>query len=329
MIQIVDNLIQQIQDKRKQNLESKINQYPRTKLIASDIVDCDRYLTYSVLNWQDRPKHDADLQGLFDAGNQEEKNIIRELIDLGFNVIHAQTPFEIKDNKGNIMCSGKIDGKIEIEHGTPAIPFEIKNIHPMIFNGLNSADDFNKKTFYKKYLKQIQLYLFGNNIEAGFFIISNGRGQWKLFPVVLDYGFCEQILQRIERTWKHIQAKTYPDKVDYNEQLCDRCAFNHICLPEKINNGANIINNEELEINLDRHQELKPLVEEFEDLDDTIKSTFKGVSDSIIGTKYRIISSCSKGTRIDTKALPEDIKKQYSIPTEKWTTKIIKLGEKL
>ena len=319
---MVTNIINKIIEQREKHLQYKIQRYPRKNFIASDVVDCDRYMFYSVNNWQDRPTQDTSLQALFDAGNQEERNIIRELIDMGFNVVQQQTPFEIRNNSGDIICTGKIDLKI-VDEGI-AYPAEIKMMHDNLFNQIKTAEDLNKKPYQRKYLKQIQLYMYGNNIEEGFFIISNGRGQWKLLPVTLDYGLCESILQRLERTYTSLKSKTIPDKIEYNNQLCDKCPFIHLCMPSVQNEGSMIINNEELESSIDRREELKAFKDEYEELDETIKKTFVNIPEAFIG-KYRIVGKMSSRFGVDLKALPEDIKTQYKTTTEYWTTKIIKL----
>lgn len=319
----VQELIADIYEKRTANLSSKIQRYPRKNLIASDISDCDRYLYYSVENWQDRPLQDVSLQGLFDAGNQEERNIIRDLIDLGYNVMQQQTPFEIKDIEGNKICSGKVDGKIYFKK--VVYPFEIKLMNDNVFNTIKSVEDLQKKPYHRKYLRQLQLYLYGHNHEQGFFIISNGRGQWKLLPMALDYGLCETILQRVERVAKALKAKVIPEKIDYNNQLCDTCAFMHICLQDKLNTESKFIDNPELEDTLDRREFLKPLAKEYEELDDTIKSTFKGVPEAFVGKNYQIISKEQNRSSVDSKAMPEDLRKQYTVQTKVWITKILKI----
>jgi hypothetical protein len=319
----IDKLIETIEIKRKQNLEAKIQRYPRKNLIASDIQDCDRYLYYSVVNWQDKPIHDASLQALFDSGNQIERNVMRDLIDLGFNVIQSQMPFEIKDNLGNKICTGKVDGKIVFEG--VVYPFEIKSMDGNLFNGIKSIEDLNKKPYQRKYLKQLMLYLFGHNHENGFFIIDNCRGQWKLLPMALDYGLCEAILQRLERSHKAILANKEPECIEYNSQLCDKCSFAHICLQDNIKDPANFIDNVELETSLERREELKPLAKEYEELDEVVKNTFRGVPEAFVGKSWRITSMKYNKTSIDKDALPADIAKQYTKITECWKTKVTKI----
>ena len=180
---------------------------------------------------------------------------------MGLEFVETQSPFEIKNVAGEVIASGKIDGKI-LWNGK-AVPVEIKSMNENSFNTINSLDDFRKKPLYRKYLRQMQLYLYGNNQEAGMFIISNFRTE-KIIIVTLDYGECEYILSRLERLWEMKKKGVYPDP-EYRPELCDRCPFSCICLTDVTNKPADFINNEALEEKLHRHEELKALKKEYEE----------------------------------------------------------------
>ena len=322
-IEITNKLIDEIIARRKKYLMSQIKRTPVNNFRASDIGDCDRQMVYGVLNWRDKTLHDEGLQAIFEAGNREEQAVKQRLgYQLGLEFIEQQTPFEIKHRSGDIICLGHIDGKIL--YNDYAIPVEIKSMNENIFNSIRSIDDFNKKPIHRKYLRQMQLYLYGNNMESGIFILSNFR-QEKLIPVVLDYGECENILSRIEKNWQYVQNKNYPEKIDYSESVCGRCGFAHICLPDVENKGAQFIDNIELEEKLNRREELKELKSEYEIIDEEIKETFKNISEAFIGKNWRIIGNERKTNRINTKLLPDDLKKKYSEEQISWVVKILKL----
>jgi hypothetical protein len=63
-------------------------------------------MTYAVLNWDERPLHDEDLQARFDVGNLWEREIIRELEGLGFKFMLSQLPVQIKKPGGCDHCHG-------------------------------------------------------------------------------------------------------------------------------------------------------------------------------------------------------------------------------
>lgn len=322
-LQTAEKLIDNIILKRKEYLASKIKAFPANNFRASDIHECDRYMVYSVLDWDKKNLHDEGLQAIFDAGVREEEAVKARLgYELGFKFIEQQRPFEIKNRQGEVICRGHIDGKILYDG--EAIPVEIKSMNGNIFNSIRSLDDFQKKPLYRKYLRQMQLYLFGNNEEAGIFILSDFR-QEKLLSVVLDYGECEYILQRLERCWEHVKKKEYPDRIDYSKGLCSKCAYKHICLPEVKNEGVKIIENMELENTLERRDELKKYIDEYKEIDETVKETFREIPEAYIGIKWHIIGKEHIVNGIDIKALPDEIKKQYPKVTKKWITEIERL----
>lgn len=318
-----EKLIEEMVTKRKEYLHREIKAYPANNFRASDIGECDKAMVHSVLDWDKKALHDEGLQAIFDAGNREEENVKSRLgYDLGFQFVEQQRPFEIKNRAGEVICRGHIDGKV-LFNGE-AIPIEIKSMNENIFNGIKSLDDFHKKPLHRKYLRQMQMYLFGNNEEAGIFILSNFRSE-KLIPVVIDFGECENILQRLERNWEFVKKKQYPKPMDYNEQICGRCAFKHLCLIEVKNDGAQFIDNPELEERLARRLELEPLAEEYDAIDKEVKGTFKGIPSAFVGKSWQVIGKEQIVNGVDTKAMPDEIKKQYPKVTKKWITEIVKI----
>lgn len=319
-------LIQEMIEKRKATLSAKINRYPRERFIASDIGDCDRAMVHAILDWEKRPAHDEGLQAIFDAGNREEESVKARMAADGWQIIQQQTPFEIKNRKGEVMCRGKIDGKILYDRA--GIPCEVKSMDPNIFRTITSLEDFKKKPHLRKYIRQMQLYLFGNNAEAGLFILSDFRRE-KYIPVALDLGECEHILQRMERNWEHVKAKTYPERMEYDNTICGKCPFLHVCLPDVKNTGAKFIDNEQLLTTLNRIEELKPLSKEYEVLDKEVKAAFRNIPDAVINLTWRIMGKETKGrATLDKTLIPADVLEKATKTEPGWKTDIIKLEEK-
>ena len=321
---MITELIDKIVAARKNKLESQRAVYPRNTFIASDIVGCDRYMVYSVLNWQDRQALDGAVLARLEEGRRHEKQIIAELLELGFEVIEGQKPFEIKNRSGEIICRGKIDGILR--DGKNKYPFEIKTMNPNVFNSVSSLDDFNKKEYLRKYIRQIQLYLYGNNLDEGMFILDNLAGQQKILPVSLDYGECEKILQQLERCWELVKQKKYPDPISYDENICGNCPFATTCLRDiPAENRLDFSTDEDLPTLLARYDELKPLAKEFEEVDDAIKSKFAIVDktkDILVGDNWRISIKIGKRKSYE---VPDEIKQQYMTEKETKLVKIIKL----
>lgn len=318
-LQDASSLADYIVDKRLSVLNGKISRYPKRAFTCSDIHECDCYMLHSVLDWDKRELHDAGLQAIFDAGNKEEENVKNRIgYELGLEFVETQSPFEIKNRAGEVIASGKIDGKI-LWKGK-AVPVEIKSMNENSFNMINSLDDFKKKPLYRKYLRQMQLYLYGNSQEAGLFIISNFRTE-KIILVTLDYGECEYILARLERLWEMKKKGSFPTP-EYKPELCDRCPFSSLCLTDVNNKPADFINNEALEEKLTRREQLLPAVSEYKDLDEEIKATFKQIPHAFVGQNFEITGKEQILKSVDTKAMPDDLKAPYMKETSCWICKI-------
>lgn len=303
----LNELIEDITKKRKLQLQKGNQRIIPRNFFASNIPDCKRQMVYSILDWDKKDTPDDGLLSLFEAGKKEENNIIKMLLDLGFEVINQQNPITIKNRAGEIICSGRIDGKI-VYNGLK-IPYEIKSMNDYSFQQLNTIEDFEKNPLHRKYIKQLQLYLIGNEIEVGMFIISNFR-QIKLIPVYLDYGLCEQITQQLESAWEFVKQKKYPDPITYNPKICDWCPWEFLCTKQVTNKPAEFINNKELEELLERRFELEQSAKEYKELDERIKAPFKknGILNAIIGTKFEIIGRKQARTTYNTALLTDEEK---------------------
>lgn len=287
----VQDLCTEIEQRRQQALERKANPYPRNQPVASDLGPCDRELVYQIVNWADRPPFTPYIMARLERGSEIESIIIRELSALGIHVRVERTPFEIKGRNGQLILRGRVDGFIEWEKKD--YPFEAKSMNPNVFQGVNGISDL--KGFFAKWPRQVQAYLYGNNMEEGFMLIDDCMGHWKLLPVSLDYQEIEKILQRCERTM-HIQehiGKNPAHKEEFlppyhtDPSVCIRCwAFGRVCFPPMKHEGMTELTPEqqdELIPILDRRSELEELKTEWGRLDKEAKSMLKGHKQLIVG----------------------------------------------
>ena len=320
----VKESINKIVDARKQDLQQDIKRYPANNFRASDIPDCDRYLCYSILDWQKKELFNEHTIARLRKGNEEEKHVKAELMKLGFEITLSQSPIEIKNRLGEVICRGHIDGKINIDGNI--YPLEIKSSNPNIFNQINSYDDLDKKVWLRKYKRQMQMYMFGNNEEQGIILFTDCLGHWKLLPAYLDLGECEWILQRLERCWDLVKKKEYSDRIDLFSDACDFCSFKHFCLPDIINKPPEMIENKVLEQALDRRKELHPYHLEYNSLDKKLKSKFRETEKIIVGTSWEILTLKKMEKKLNAKLLPPEIKERYSEEKEKVTIKFLEIG---
>lgn len=316
-VSLAEKLAAEIPSKRNADLTAKAqHRWIPKNFYASNIPECDRQMVHSILDWDKKPLADAGLQAIFEAGKSEEARIVRILSELGYEVIAQQNPIQIRHPKtGEVICTGKIDGKILV--GRTAIPLELKSMNQNAFARINSVDDLMKNPYYRKYVKQMQLYLYGNESEAGLFVISDFRNI-KVFIIYLDYGLCEQILKQLERTWDYVKSKKYPEPIAYRPDVCDYCPFEFLCTKTTCNKGAEFLESVELEQNIARLLELKPLAKEYEALDKAIKTPLKeqDILNAVIGTKYQIVGRKQKRVSYDTNLLEDEQKEAIKKETE-------------
>src|SRR3990167_3304876 len=282
---------------------------------ASSIGVCEREMVYSITHWDKKSPPDVQLMARFEEGKEQERKVIRELMDLGFEVIEGQKPFELRNKAGKVILTGTIDGKCLYKD--KKISFEVKSLDPNIYSQLDSPDDFNKWDWSKRYPLQMQCYLYGNNEEEGLFIITDCKGHWKIFSVKLDYAQMEEILQKCERVMENIATETLPDFYK-NASVCRKCwALGKVCTPPlDFGPGIEVVDDPEIEVKLARRGEISAYSKEFANLDKEIKDYFKGRPNSLCG------NCVITGTeRIS------NLKAQEAREMKSWITKIEKVEE--
>lgn len=277
----VEILCREIAERRAQHLERHISAYPRSNPIASDLSPCVRELVLQMTHWQERPLPTPELKARFERGNLIEDAVIRELGQLGISVRAERKPFEIKDARGRIILRGKIDGFVEQERHE--YPMEVKSLNPNVFQRVETVEDFGRWTWGAKYPEQLMSYLYGENLEEGFFLLDDCLGHWKLLPVTLDYAKMEAILKRCEQAVDHRDAGTLAEYHD-DPAVCRRCwAFGRICFPPIEQQGLQVLADPDFETKLERRQELHDAAKEYEALDKEVKASVKGKDGLVIG----------------------------------------------
>ena len=296
----------------------EIKQYPVNSNRASDLgIPCVRYHVLNRTRWQEKSLHDVGLQMVFRMGNEIEEIVLKELAEAGVKVIEQQRSFEWKE----YQITGHIDGKV-LDNGE-VFPLEIKSCSPFVFKAINSISDLTngKYGYLRKYPAQLNLYLLMDGKERGVFIFKDKTsGQMKEIWMDVDYDLGEETLKRAEAINKHLADGTMPEPIN-DDLWCDGCAFAHICLPETIGKAVEI-DTGELAIMLDRLEELKPIVKEYEEIDEKVKASVEGREKVLAGNWF------IQGKWIEKKAydIPAEIKAQYEKVTQYWRRKITKIA---
>jgi len=327
---VIEDLMDDIFESRKKEIARNIRpQNKRPYLYLSDIHFCNRHNYYSMVEGDKRRPINDYVQLLFESGNIWERETIRELMLLGFDVMAGQQSVEVKyggklvDERGKIIGKGRIDGKIKYKK--QIIPFEIKSLGENVYRKIESVEDLFKYEFTEKYVRQFLMYLYGDAIEAGIFIINDRSGHWKIMVIYLGnfLDYCEKVLRNMEAAWEAKIAEKEPDRIPYNHRLCGNCQFNAVCVPETIIEGGETLEDPELEAKISRHEEIHELKKEYDDIHDDLKALFKAKPQTTIG---KFIVTPKKTTKLggyDYKQLPkETLDKIAKPPIDSWGFKV-------
>lgn len=228
---------------------------------------CERKLVFDRTRWQEATLADVGLQFIFDEGDLQEAQVLKDLAEAGWRVIEQQRDYEWKQ----YQITAHLDGKIVMEQ---AWPLEIKSMNPYTFKQINSAQDIiqSKKHYIRAYAAQAQIYMLLSNSEKAVFIFKDkSSGLLKEVWMDLDYTMAEELIKKAERINGYVARSETPPPIPWDEDICGRCAYAHICLPEAKREAIDLTNDPELEIKLQRRAALDPLRKEYAELDEEIK----------------------------------------------------------
>ena len=276
--------IQEMNNKIKENKQSKIKLYPCNNLRASNVGHpCERYLYLSIKNWEDKKLHTETTQCIFDLGNQIEEYVIQTLKDAGFEVI---TPTVRAWKVEKPLITGREDLRIKLEDGQ-FYPVEVKGLAPQEWDKLNSVQDFlNSKRYYVRgYPAQLYIYMYQFGKEKGYFALCNKlTGEIKLIEVPFDYEYAEKILQKAERIYKCLEKNELPSSCD-DISVCEYCDLAHVCTANIKRVETDVDTTGELDELIDKKQELAPAYREYSEINDKIKKVV-GEREKVLSNKY-------------------------------------------
>ena len=276
--------IQEMNNKIKENKQSKIKLYPCNNLRASNVGHpCERYLYLSIKNWEDKKLYTETTQCIFDLGNKIEEYVIQTLKDAGFEVI---TPTIRAWKVEKPLITGREDLRIKLEDGQ-FYPVEVKGLSPQEWDKLNSVQDFlnSKKYYVRAYPAQLYIYMYQFGKEKGYFALCNKlTGEIKLIEVPFDYEYAEKILQKAERIYKCLQKNELPSSCD-DISVCEYCDLAHVCTANIKRVETDVDTTGELDELIDKKQELAPAYREYSEINDKIKKVV-GEREKVLSNKY-------------------------------------------
>ena len=241
---------------------------------------CLKYLVHERLNWDQKAPISHKILLRMEIGKLLEKQTIIELLQAGFDVIHQQMPYFLRD----YQISGKIDGKIIVDGKVYAI--EIKSMESWNLKKFNRAEDLLNadKFYYQGYYHQLNLYLYmmhlqNEKVEHGIFILRGFDGSWKEIPMTLNEEKALEILEKAKQINYHVEKQTYPEPLwktnPENLDICLSCSYKHICLTEAQGFEKVIFkDDDELLSLLKERAELEEYAKRYEELTEKIKEAF-------------------------------------------------------
>lgn len=293
-------------------------------LYASRIPDCPRQGVYEFTHPKDKVPIDWNLQALFDIGNEMEAIFKDQLRAIGMDLVEDQVGLS-EDMRRNYNIGAYIDVKFLWEQ--TRIPVEMKMMSGFVYDRIDGIDfddiesvtpakirrgveSMKQTPWTRKYLRQGTTYMLGTHQEAIIFALTDGRGRWKFVILEMDYEQGEKILKTAELIKKHVEAGTLPDRVPWENDICGRCPFSHICMPDIANDpSVKIVNNDKLHAKLVEWEKGKERAKKWEKLDKEIKATVRGAKNEILGD-FVITDKIGVQKRYE---IPANVKEQYRI----------------
>lgn len=301
---------------------------------ASEAGDpCIRRVGYQRLHPEQALPDSDDLAFTFRHGHWIEKEIYAELAEAGYEVIEQQRTFVDQE----LRVKGKIDGKIIMNWNGARYkpPFDAKGYAPDTWNNINSAKDFldSDRPYLKKVPAQITLYLVMDKEQTskvGMVYMKNkitGRPKQVVIPMVDAY--VDWLMTRIRMLNEYVAAKKLPPRIEYDEKVCGKCPFRAVCLkemPPGVDNPV-VLNPEQqaelLEL-IEEREKLDPARKHFKHLDDKISDIVKGHPKIILGN-FIISGKWISQERINSKIMPEKVRKKYLGETTYWKKDIVSI----
>ncbi len=291
-------------------------------LYASRIPDCERQGVYEFLNPKDKKPFPWKLMSLFRMGNVNEDAFKDELAELGMRIVEDQAPLS-EDMRKNYNIGAYMDGKFVWEK--TRIPVEMKMMNQFVFDSIDGIDfdeidkvtpkiielgmrSMERSPWTRKYLRQGQTYMLGTNSEAMIFALTDGRGGWKFVIMPFDWDKAEAILKVAQVIKSHVEAETYPDRISYDNDICGRCPFLHVCLPDiESNPSLKFIDNPTLVAEIEEWEKLMEKGKRWAKLDKKIKDFVKGNDNLVVGD-FLIRDKVGVQKKY---AVPPEVKEQY------------------
>lgn len=289
-------------------------QYPCHTNRASELGHpCIRYLYYLRTQWEKKELHEVGLQYIFEEGNMHHDAVRNLLRKAGFIVTEEERPLELKQ----YQITGHMDGRIG--DGSEFCPMEIKGLNQFSWEKINSIEDMasSNKVWLRKYPVQMNIYLGMDNSDQGVFILKNKQtGQLKQIIQDFDTKEFDVLCKKAELINQHIDNGTLPGPIEPDEDICGRCGFTMLCMPDrKFGEALKVVNDDLLLEWLEEREELREIEKRYKELDRNVKNAVSGQGNLLVGDFHITGKAVKRGG--------------YTVkPCEYWLAKILRLKAK-
>lgn len=301
----------------------------RNNVYATGYKECTRQMVLDMTHSDTLPGFDADTLARFRRGNDRERDMMADLKKVGrncepsFEVAGEQERFELRDKKGRVVITGKIDGRLVFRdyknlaflHGQRSTPIEAKAWNANLVAQIQTYEDLFKSRWTKSGAYQILCYIFAENVPLGFFLLDRS-GLPALVSVELypHLDKMERFLEKAEIAMDHKEAGTLPDFIQDKEE-CKYCPhFGRNCNPPmSFGEGAQVFTDPEVIEKAERFNALERKMTdeewtEFNRLDKWKGVQFRGVLTGIVGG---LVISGKWKKKKETK-VPEDKQAEFN-----------------
>ena len=231
---------------------------------------CERRLVYLRTQPLAAAPPGEELSSIFREGREHEKQIRRELSELGFEVLEGEVPFEDKATD----IKGHIDGRLKAPWGA-RVPVEIKSWGG---EGPRSETEWRDEAgdLMHRYYAQMQAYLYLTSQPEGLLLTKNKlTGLWAIAPAHLDFEFVEKLLKKAERVRDAVRAGVLPER-DPTRAECKGCPWFLSCLPgEAPVDPLLLAQDDYLLAELETREMVRDQASAFDKLDKRIKDRFR------------------------------------------------------
>ena len=277
----------EIEQKLKEYYENQGQKSPRFTTWASDAgFPCLRYLVLCRQRWEDIPPLPAGIRPRLEVGKAMHDLVEDELRKAGYSVYKLADSLYDKD----LEVSGKMD--FEVSVNGDLLPVEVKSMADWSIEQYQ-ADDCqdiidSDDWWVRKYIAQLGLYCYLRNKPKGLLYLKglpSGKSKIKTLELLegkpLDY--IHLLMENLMKIKAHVKNNTLPDRIPYDDEICDKCSAASICTPDRLATVKPIIN-EVLEKLLEEREVLKEASKQYTELDKKVKKQIKGYEHILVGT---------------------------------------------